>query len=70
MQADDITEDGRLADFRKRCIARVAATRSGRLSLPDTVKILRSDAQLEGLIELFGVDAIEDVLSDVFAGCR
>ena len=63
------SEDERLTAFRRRCLARVAAVRSGRLSLSDTVKSLRSAAQHEGLTELFGKDTIEDVLTEVFAEC-
>jgi hypothetical protein len=64
------SEDERLTAFRRRCLARVAAVRSGRLSLPDTVKSLRSSAQHEGLTELFGGDEIEGVLGEIFAGWR
>jgi hypothetical protein len=68
MQANDIPEDDRLADFRKRCVARVAAVKSGRMSLVDTVDTLQASAKREGLIEIFGQDEIRRVLSEVFAG--
>ena len=68
MQADDIPEDDRLADFRRRCVARVAAVKSGRMSLVDTVDTLQATAKREGLIEIFGQDEIQRVLGEVFAG--
>jgi hypothetical protein len=62
-------EDDRLAAFRRRCLARVAAVRSGRLSLSDTITSLRAAARRERLTGLFGEDTVEDVLTEVFAGC-
>ena len=68
MQANDIAEDDRLADFRKRCVARVAAVKSGRMSLVDTVDTLQATAKREGLVEIFGQDEIQRVLGEVFGG--
>jgi hypothetical protein len=68
MQASDIPEDERLTDFRKRCVARVAAVKSGRMSLIDTVDTLEATAKREGLIEILGQDEVQRVLSEVFAG--
>jgi hypothetical protein len=62
----DIPEDARLTDFRKRCIARIAAVKSGRMSLVDTVDDLRATAKREGLVDIFGLEEIERVLGEVF----
>jgi hypothetical protein len=67
---EDIPEDGRLADFRKRCVARVAAVKSGRMPVVDTVDALQDAARREGLIEIFDQDEVQRVLSEVFAGIR
>ena len=68
MQADDIPEDDRLADFRKRCVARIAMVRSGRMALVDVVDALQDAARREGLVEIFGQDEIQRVLGEVFGG--
>jgi hypothetical protein len=70
MQADiqDIPEDDRLTDFRKRCVARIAMVRSGRMALVDVVDALQDAARREGLVEIFGQDEIQRVLGEVFGG--
>ena len=70
MQADiqDIPEDDHLVAFRKRCMARVAAVRSGKMQLIDAVDALQTVAKQEGLIREFGQDEVQRVLGEVFAG--
>ena len=51
-------------------MARIAAVRSGRMSLVDTVDALQDAATREGLIEIFGQDEIQRVFAEVFAGVR
>jgi hypothetical protein len=68
MQADiqDIPEDDHLVAFRKRCMARVAAVRSGKMQLIDAVDALQTVAKQEGLIREFGQDEVQRILSEVF----
>jgi hypothetical protein len=63
-------EDDLLVAFRRRCMARVAAVRSGKMQLLDAVDALQAVAEQEGLIREFGQDEIQRILSEVFGALR
>jgi hypothetical protein len=65
-----LCEDDHLVAFRKRCMARVAAVRSGKMQLVDAVDALQTVAEQEGLIREFGQDEVQRVLGEVFGGAR
>jgi hypothetical protein len=56
-----LCEDDHLVAFRKRCMARVAAVRSGKMQLVDAVDALQTVAEQEG-----GQDEIQRIMSEVF----
>jgi hypothetical protein len=65
-----LCEDDLLVAFRKRCLARVAAVRSGKMQKTDAADALQAVAEQEGLIREFGQDEIQRVLSEVFDSLR
>jgi hypothetical protein len=56
--------------FYERCEARALLWSLGELDLTDAVDVLQRDAERDGLVELVGQDAVQQILADAFRPYR
>lgn len=68
MQAE--FRDRKLQVFTRNCGAMAERVAAGQLRLIDAVDMLQSAAELSGLCELVGDDAVQQILSKAFVGNR
>lgn len=59
-----------LTVFRARAVARAYLWRAGEMDLIEAVDELQASAELDGLVEEIGVDAVQAVLCEVFGSAR